>query len=161
MGRLMKYLGIILVFCLGTSASQAQDLYTILQLALENDPTLKQAEATYRANRENMIQSRSSLLPTLGVNGNSSRVTSGPSDDVFREITDPATGITQNVLVQPAHSFQPGLNNHGWGVNLTQSVVNLASWYNFQSARASDRAASVNLAAQEQDLIMRVATRLL
>lgn len=158
MGRLMKYLGIILVFCLGTSASQAQDLYTILQLALENDPTLKQAEATYRANRENMIQSRSSLLPTLGVNGNSSRVTSGPSDDVFREITDPATGITQNVLVQPAHSFQPGLNNHGWGVNLTQSVVNLASWYNFQSARASDRAASVNLAAQEQDLIMRVAT---
>lgn len=158
MGRLMKYLGIILVFCFGSAASQAQDLYTILQLALDNDPTLKQAEATYRANRENMVQSRSALLPTFGVGGSTSRVTSGPADDIFRTITDPVSGQSQRVLVQRAHSFQPGLNNHGWGVNLTQSVVNLASWYNFQSARASDRAASVNLAAQEQDLIMRAAT---
>ena len=36
-------------------------------------------------------------------------------------------------------------------------MLNLASWYTFQSAKASDRAAAVNLAAQEQDLIMRVA----
>ena len=158
MGRLMKYLGIILVFCLSTSAVQAQDLFNILQLALENDPTLKQAEATYRANRENMIQSRSALLPSFGVGGRTSRVTAGPSDDIFRTVTDPETGQSQRVLVQSAHSFQPGLNNHGWGVNLTQSVVNLASWYNFQSARASNRAGAVNLAAQEQDLIMRVAT---
>ncbi len=154
----MKYLEIILVFCLSTSAAQAQDLYSILQLALDNDPTLKQAEASYRANRENMIQSRSALLPTFGVGGSTSRVTSGPSDDIFRTITDPITGQSQRVLVQRAHSFHPGLNNHGWGVNLTQSVVNLASWYNFQSARASNRAGAVNLAAQEQDLIMRVAT---
>ena len=43
-------------------------------------------------------------------------------------------------------------------MNLTQSVLNLANWYNFQSAKARDKAAAVNLAAQEQDLIMRVAT---
>jgi outer membrane protein len=49
------------------------------------------------------------------------------------------------------------LNNHGWGLNLNQSVINLSNWYTFQSAKASDRAAAVNLAAQEQDLIMRVA----
>ena len=35
-------------------------------------------------------------------------------------------------------------------------MLNLASWYTFQSAKASDRAAAVN-ASQEQDLIMRVA----
>ncbi len=43
-------------------------------------------------------------------------------------------------------------------MNLSQSVLNLANWYNFQSAKARDKAAAVNLAAQEQDLIMRVAT---
>ena len=43
-------------------------------------------------------------------------------------------------------------------MSLTQSVFNLPNWYSFQSAEAADRAAAVNLAAQEQDLIMRVAT---
>jgi outer membrane protein len=42
-------------------------------------------------------------------------------------------------------------------LNLSQSIVNLSSWYSFQSARASDKAAAVNLAAEEQNLIMRVA----
>lgn len=154
----MKYLGLVLVACLGTQSAYSQDLFTILQLALDNDPTLKQAEATYRSNRELMIQSRSPLLPALGTNARTSRLTSGPSDDIFRDIPDPVTGELQSVLVQPAHSFRPGINNHGWGVSLTQSVIDLASWYSFQSARASDRAGAVNLAAQEQDLIMRVAT---
>ncbi|MEQ8953355.1 MAG: TolC family outer membrane protein, partial [Gammaproteobacteria bacterium] len=115
----------------------------------DNDPTLRQAEANYRANRENMIQSRGSFLPSLGLQGGTSRITSGPTDDVRNPITGAVT---------PAHSFGDGVNNHNWGIQLTQSVVNVASWYNYQSARASDRAAAINLAAQEQDLIMRVAS---
>ncbi|MEQ8313603.1 MAG: TolC family outer membrane protein [Gammaproteobacteria bacterium] len=154
----MKYLGILLVCSLSPTLSQAQDLYSILQLALDNDPTLRQAEASYRANRETMVQSRSSLLPNLGVGGQTARITSGPSSPIFRDVPDPVTGETRTVLIQDEHSYANGLNNHGWGVNLNQSVVNLANWYTFQSAKASDRAAAVNLAAQEQDLIMRVAT---
>lgn len=158
MGRLSNYLGIFLVCAMASSVGQAQDLSSILQLALENDPTLRQAEASYRANRETMVQSRSALLPSLGAGGSTSRLTSGPSSPVFREIADPVTGQIRSVKVQDRHNYTNGLNNHGWGVNLSQSIVNLASWYNFQSAKASDRAAAVNLAAQEQDLIMRVAT---
>lgn len=157
MRRLSKYLGLLLLGSLFCSASYGQDLYTILELALENDPTLRQAEAVYRANRENLNQSRSALLPSFGVGGSTSRVTSGPSDNVFRDITNPITGETVSTLVQPGHSYANGLNNHGWGLNLNQSVINLSNWYTFQSAKASDRAAAVNLAAQEQDLIMRVA----
>ena len=159
MGRRIKYLAVILGLGLGLSpgAANCQDLFTILRLALDNDPTLKQAEATYRSNRELMIQSRSSLLPTLGANARSSRLTSGPSDETIRETRNPNTGEV-TIFRTPAHSFRPGLNNHGWGVSLNQSVLNLANWYTFQSARASNRAGQVNLAAQEQDLIMRVAT---
>jgi len=151
-------LGIVLASSLCSSPVYSQDLLSILQLALDNDPVLKQAEANYRANRESMVQSRSSLLPSLGVGGSTSRVTSGPASDVFREFVDPDTGVVSQVLVQPEHSYANGLNNHGWGINLNQSIFNLANWYSFQSARANDRAAAVNLAAQEQDLIMRVAT---
>ncbi|MBT6480654.1 MAG: TolC family outer membrane protein [Gammaproteobacteria bacterium] len=141
-----------------SSLSYGDDLVSILQLALENDPTLRQAEANYRENREGMVQSRASLLPSVGLGGSTSRLTSGPTDSVYVNIPDPVSGQSIRTRVAEDHSFRPGLNNHGWGMNLTQSVLNLANWYNFQSAKARDKAAAVNLAAQEQDLIMRVAT---
>ena len=149
MGRITKFLGTIACCGLASANVQAEDLFTILQLALQNDPALNQAEASYRANSENVIQSRASLLPTLGVGGSTTRQTSGPPDDII----NPSTGQ----LIIPAHSFRPGRNSHQWGVSLQQSVFNLANWYSLQSARASDRAGAVNLAAQEQDLIMRTA----
>jgi len=105
-----------------------------------------------------MVQSRASLLPSVGLGGSTSRLTSGPTDSVYVNIPDPVSGQSIRTRVAEDHSFRPGLNNHGWGMNLTQSVLNLANWYNFQSAKARDKAAAVNLAAQEQDLIMRVAT---
>lgn len=158
MGKPAKYIGILVLSCLASSFSYGDDLLSILQLALDNDPTLRQAEASYRENRESMIQSRSSLLPSVGIGGATTRLTSGPTDSIYANVTDPITGATFRTRVADDHSFRPGINNHGWGMSLTQSVVNLASWYNFQSAKARDKAAAVNLAAQEQDLIMRVAT---
>ena len=156
--RRMKFIGILLFGSLISSLSYGDDLVTILQLALDNDPSLKQAQASYRANRENVIQSRSSMLPSLGVGAGTSRLTSGFTDSQYINMTNPLTGETVRTKVRDDHSFRPGINNHNWGVSLTQSVFNLPNWYSFQSAEATDRAAAVNLAAQEQDLIMRVAT---
>ena len=158
MGRLAKLFGIVVLGNLSLSASYADDLYEILQLALDNDPSLRQAEASYRANRESVIQSRASLLPSFGIGGSTTRLTSGPTDSVYVNVTDPVTGATTRVRRLNDHDFSPGINNHGWGMNLNQSLLNLAAWYSFQSAQASDKAAAVNLAAQEQDLIMRVAS---
>lgn len=158
MGRTAKFLGSILLCSLTLTPSYGDDLFEILQLALDNDPALRQAEASYRANRENMIQSRATLLPSFGIGGSTTRLTSGPTDSVYADVTDPVSGETRSVRIQNDHSFRPGVNNHGWGVNLNQSLLNLADWYGYQSAQASDKAAAVNLAAQEQDLIMRVAT---
>ena len=156
--RRTKFIGILLFTSLISSLSYGDDLVTILQLALDNDPSLKQAQARYRANRENVIQSRSSMLPSLGVGAGTSRLTSGFTDSQYINMTNPLTGETVRTKVRDDHSFRPGINNHNWGVSLTQSVFNLPNWYSFQSAEATDRAAAVNLAAQEQDLIMRVAT---
>ncbi|MGE4629066.1 MAG: TolC family outer membrane protein [Pseudohongiellaceae bacterium] len=156
--RRTKFIGILLFSSLTSSLSYGDDLVTILQLALDNDPSLKQAQASYRANRENVIQSRSSMLPSLGVGAGTSRLTSGYTDSQYVNMINPLTGETVRTKVRDDHSFRPGINNHNWGVSLTQSVFNLPNWYSFQSAEATDRAAAVNLAAQEQDLIMRVAS---
>jgi outer membrane protein len=155
MRSLVKFIGIALCCAAASSVSVADDLVDIMELALDNDPTLRQARAVYRANRENMIQSRSSLLPTLGIGGTTSRQTSGPTDSQYIPFTNDSGDTVIRRLVD--HSFQPGINSHGWGMNLSQSLLNLPSWYSFQSARASDKAAAVNFAAQEQDLIFRVA----
>lgn len=156
MGRIVKFLGILIVCNLSSTFSYGDDLVTILNLALQNDPTLRQAQANYRANRETVNQSRSPLLPSFGISAATTRLTSGPTDSRYLELPDPITGEIVRTRVAEDHSFRPGINNHNWGIGLSQSIVNLSNWYNFRSAQASDRAAAVNLAAQEQDLIMRV-----
>ena len=157
MTRISKLFGILAISISASSPGYADDLVTILQVAFDNDPTLRQAKASYRANRENMVQSRSALLPSIGATASTSRLTSGPTDSQYIPRVDPNTGETF-VIRRNDHSFQPGLNNHGWSMGLNQSVLNLANWYTFQSAQASDKAGAVNLAAQEQDLIVRVAS---
>lgn len=158
MGRIAKLFAIFLLGSLAAAPSHGDNLVDILQLALANDPTLRQAEANYRANRENVIQSRSTLLPSFGLQGSTTRLTSGPTDSVYVDVPDPLSGSTVRTRVAEDHSFRPGINNHNWGIGINQSVFNLSNWYSFQSAQAADKAAAVNLASQEQDLIMRVAT---
>ena len=159
MRRIAKLFGIVTLSLAASSPGHADDLVTILQIAFDNDPTLRQSKANYRANRENMLQSRSALLPSLGASINTSRLTSGPTDSQYSPEINRATGLpTGQTIRRQDHSFQPGLNNHGWSMSLNQAVVNLASWYTFQSAQASDKAGAVTLAAQEQDLIVRVAS---
>ncbi|MEX2130752.1 MAG: TolC family outer membrane protein [Pseudohongiellaceae bacterium] len=157
MGSVARKLGVLLCCLLSTSVVKADDLVSILDLALENDPSLRQARAQYRANRETVNQSRSAFLPTFGIGGSTTRQTSGLSDSEYVTFTNPVTGITETLRTDD-HSFRPGINSHGWGFNLQQSIFNLTDWYTYQSARANDRAAAVNFAAQEQDLIMRVAS---
>jgi len=156
----MEYLLRLFLIALGClvclTPSYADDLVEILNLALNNDPALRQARAIYRANHETMVQSRSTLLPSLGLGGSTNRETSGPTDSIYITAPDPVTG-EPSVRRVDDHSFRPGVNSHGWGVNLSQSLLNLSAWYTYQSARASDQAAAVDFAAQEQDLIYRVA----
>lgn len=153
MGRIAKFFGLVLFSALSTSFSYGDNLVSILELALENDPTLRQAQANYRVNHENLTQSRASLLPSIGVGGSTTRETSGPTSSLYA--TNPITG--ESVRFLDDMSFRPGINTHSWGMSLTQSVFNLSNWYTFESAKANDKAAAVQLTAMEQDLIMRVA----
>ena len=49
MKRIVKLFGMFLVWNFSFSPSFGDDLVTILSLALENDPTLRQAKASYLA----------------------------------------------------------------------------------------------------------------
>lgn len=68
-----KLFGIIFIVLTGTSPLKAQDLSEIYELALQNDPILKQAQANQLASGESKPQSIARLLPNISATGLSSR----------------------------------------------------------------------------------------
>lgn len=131
---------------LAAGFSQAEDLSEIFDLAAEKDPQIRQARANYNAQHTLLAQGRSQLMPTVTMTGRTSRDTNGVDG------MPPSNGFFQT----PEHSFANGFNNKGWGVSLRQNLLNFQAWYAFQSARKSDEVAALNLAQQEQNLILRV-----
>jgi outer membrane protein len=121
------------------STAQAQggdDLLDIYRLAADNDAVIRQARAQYGVAHTGVADGMSQLLPNVTLQGNSARNTQAPT---------------------VAHSFADGFNTHSYSLNLTQNLLNFEAWYNFQSARETDRQAMTQLAQAEQQLILRVA----
>src|SRR3984957_9982373 len=79
----MKVLVIALMSCLACSAAPAADLLAVYQRALQNDPQLKEAEATRLAALESKPQALAALLPQLAGSGTVSKEKdSGQSNEV-------------------------------------------------------------------------------
>jgi outer membrane protein len=119
-------------------ASFAANLSETYRDALENDPVLAAAEANFRANSEAVALARAGLLPQVQVSGN--------TQNVYREIP----GSTQ----RPQEEF----NQRGFNAQLRQPLLNMNAWYSLGSASATKRQAAAQFAAEEQQLIVRVAT---
>lgn len=103
--------------------------------AKANDPVLGAAEAQLYANEEAVPQTRSLLLPSIGMNGS----TSWNEREVLNQNTFPKAKY----------------NDHSWGARLSQPILNMESWYTHSSARAGVNAARYNFASTEQELIVR------
>ncbi|MDO6512641.1 TolC family outer membrane protein [Neptuniibacter sp. 2_MG-2023] len=112
------------VLATSVNAGQLADIY---QLALNNDPQLKAAEAAYNAEKEIEIQSRASLLPSLSLSANTTSIDSDTAN----------------------------YNNHGYTLALTQPVFNAASWFTFKQGKVLSQQASLQFDVEQQNLISR------
>src|SRR6202451_4078760 len=65
----MKRLLILIAFCVSASPAPAADLLAVYQRALQNDPQLREAEATRLAALESKPQALAALLPQLAGSG--------------------------------------------------------------------------------------------
>lgn len=143
----LKLLALALA-CSLAPAAQAEDLLEIFSLAVDKDPEIRQARATYNAQHTLVDQGRSFLLPTISATGRTSRDTSGVDG------APPDTGFFRT----PEHSFANGFNTKGYGLSLRQAVLNMEAWYSYQSALKGDEVAALTLAQAEQQLILKVAS---
>ncbi len=131
--NLQIYIPLILV--LFSAPIKAENLADVYELALKNDPLLKAAEATYRAGKENRVQGIAGLLPTLSVGGSTN----------WNEYR-----VEEQLIDQ--------YNSNSYLASLNQPIFRLDKWFQFERGTALSEAASAELAYQQQETMIRVAS---
>lgn len=126
----------VTIFAVGLACASAHaaTLREIYEAAETNDPVLGQAHASYLARKEVVPQSRSALLPTLGVGGS--------RQNLHRAF--PGSGLQADNFLQDV-----------WQGQLVQPVLHLNSWFQLRSANALSDQAGAEYRTAEQDLIVR------
>jgi outer membrane protein len=135
-----KYLpGFIVIFLTGISSAYAQDLLEVYELALQNDPVLKQANASQLAVGESKDQSIANFLPNVSATGNS----------------------TVNRLNNKRFTYQgAGIQNYSdnyFNVNLTQPLFHWEHWIQLSQSDNQIAQADADYQAELQKLMVKVA----
>jgi outer membrane protein len=151
----------LLVFCLFANAAPAADLLAVYQRALQNDPQLREAEATRLAALEAKPQALSALLPQLTGNGQVSR----EHDSTQQSTTEPVTlpnapaGTPQTVFETFPFSGKIDTTIHRYTIDLKQSLFRWENWQALKRADSQVAQAEADYQAAQQDLMERVAQR--
>lgn len=139
------------VFSLGlitSTVARADTLIDIYELALQNDASLKAAEATYKANLETENQAFGALLPQINGSYTISNTDSESSSETFNTNALPPTLVSVDT--------DADTDRDGYEISLTQKLFDLSSWFTFKSGKQLSTAAEAQFAADQQDLIIRV-----
>ncbi len=137
--KLYVAIGLLALAPFGASANTLQDIY---ELALKNDAQLQADKAGYEAGKEYSAIARAGLLPQVDASYN---YTDGESEST----------------TTPANPQADGKNDSKaktWNLSLTQPLFNMSSWYNYKRGQKLSEQAEARFGADQQSLIVRVAT---
>jgi outer membrane protein len=132
---------LILPLLFAATMSQAEDLISIYQLALQNDPQLQEAKEKLNAAREAKSLARSQLLPTIGVGAS--------ADAVNRDMK-----TLQGATVDDKEDYK----QTSLGLNLTQPIYRRDRYVQLEQADSTIAQAEAQYAAAEIDLMVRSTT---
>ena len=133
--------------------AHADDLRTIYELAIQNDPQIGAAEANYMALREGVTQARAQLLPFAQISGNTTHGRRfSPQQFVDTNPTSPTFGE-----VISSHGPTSRFNNHGWNASIQQAVFDVSRFFQWRQSKNLEAQAAARFAGQQQELIVRVA----
>jgi outer membrane protein len=126
-----------------------QSLLEVYQQAVENDPAVREAEATYRANAEQRPLARSQLLPSLQFSAStSSSDTTDPNPPINFQTGQPDPTISGTDRTSDSDSLSIGI---------TQTVFD---WSRILTLKQADKVvarAETQYESAKQDLMVRVA----
>jgi outer membrane protein len=154
----MKRLLTLFALCLSVSRAPAADLLAVYQRALQNDPQLREAEATRLAALEAKPQAISALLPQLSGTGIVSREKATGSSDITQSVITGPPG-SPRILQRFPFNGRIDTTTHRYGIDLRQNVFRWENWVALQRADAQVAQAEADYQAAQQDLMARVAQR--
>jgi outer membrane protein len=152
----MKRLLALLVLCTSAAAAPAADLLAVYQRALQNDPQLREAEATRLAALEAKPQALSALLPQLSGSGIVTKERDTGSSNTIESVSAPGQ---PTVLESFPFDGRVDTTTHRYGVDLKQNVFRWENWVALKRADAQVAQAEADYQAARQDLMERVAQR--
>ena len=146
--RFIRYASLLVCFSTApfVAADTLQDIY---QLALKNDPTLRSAQATYKADLQNENLAKAGLLPQISASA--SYTDSSTDVKNQQEFLFGSTPFTNNSAGENETERQ-SLN-----ITLDQNLFNLSSWFTFKGGQQQTVLAEAQFASAQQELIVRVA----
>jgi outer membrane protein len=152
----MKLFPIFLSLSLAWSAAPAADLLAVYERALQNDPQLKEAEATRLAALESKPQALAALLPQVAGSGTASK-----EKDAGQSNQSETVQVAGGPTIVESFPFNGRVTTitHKYGVDLKQNLFNWSNWVALQRADAQLAQAEADYQAAQQDLIARVAQR--
>jgi len=122
-----------------SSASKAENIAEIYELALKNDPSFLAAEANLKIGELQEMSGLSGLLPQ--VTGNGSYGLGGKS---HLSRNNDTTTLDQ-------HS-----GGQSYNISLNQTLFDMSSWFRFRTGELKSEQAQAQFSADQQDLIIRV-----
>jgi outer membrane protein len=152
----MKRLLTLFALCVSAASAPAADLLAVYQRALQNDPQLREAEATRLAALETKPQALAALLPQIAGSGLVTR----EHDTGPETITQPLSSPPGPVQLQ-TYPFDGRIitTTHKYGIDLKQNLFRWENWVALQRADAQVAQAEADYQAAQQDLMERVAQR--
>lgn len=124
------------VALLGTQIAVGENFVQVYRDALKNDPTFKQAQATWLSTKQNLPIATSQLLPTLDI----------------------TAGVNRNFSKTKLSLLNGYYNSNNYGINLTEQVFNYANWMAISGAKSQVKSATATYLAALQDLMSRTST---
>lgn len=154
-GKLWSFAGSIALLT-ASLPSFGADLLSVFDQALENDPQIREADATRRANREARPQALANLLPGLSASaGRNKQWSSGSgfSETIVLDETAPDGFRIDRV---PNSGSTSGTTDQ-WSLTLRQTLFSLPQFVALASANRQVMQAEANFLSAQQDLVQRVA----
>jgi outer membrane protein len=166
----MKPLLMVLALCLCASSVLAADLLEVYQRALQNDPQLREAEATRLATLEAKPQALSALLPQIAGNGKISRERDTGSSNTTEavglppcgpDVPPPCSSGTTPTTIFESFPFDGKVvtTTHLYSIDLKQNLFRWENWVILQRADSQVAQAEADYQAAQQDLMARVSQR--
>jgi outer membrane protein len=143
------------------SGAQAADLLAVYQDALKNDPLIREADALRLATREQRPQAWATLLPQItGSASKGKETTDGIQQFAQIQPVDPVnnpTGPKALFIFSRTGESEPETDQ--WSLDLRQNLFSFSNWMALRRANHQVAQAEADYAAEQQNLISRVAQR--